>query len=220
MSSNIPDILQEKGPGPVSISTLSESSKVDKDKLLQVLRYLANMHIFTEVSDGHFSNSRTSLLLLKEGTIRDFVSYVNFFSLKGSTKLTEVLLDPILGGSVRAKDSASAIAAEFKEKGVETIYQLVDRYHPSRASQFSRAMIGYGSDGLNGWLSGESTQRREGRNALTLLILSLTVIFLAHLFHDRILRSFADQIILGRNFVKAPKSSTSAVVKVRCFFPS
>lgn len=162
IKAEIPDILKEFGPSPVSIQSLSALSKINEDKLLAVLRYLCNMHIFTNTSSGFFSNSRTSLLLLKGNPVRDFVSYQAFFSLNGSTELTEVLLDPVKGLSLSAKDSPSAIAAGFEKKGVETMYDYLAEYHPDRSVEFARAMGGFASDGLMGWIEGEEKGKGMG----------------------------------------------------------
>lgn len=148
LKAGVPQALKDLGPEPVSVSTLGPKVKVDSDKLLRVLRFLANQNIFNEVSEGSFTHNRTSLFLLPGHPIANFTSFQTWFSLMGSATFAETLLDPVRGPSYEPKDSSLAKAADFEGLGVPDMWQYLGKFHQKRVEEFGSAMTALGSVGV------------------------------------------------------------------------
>lgn len=145
----IPELLEELGPKPVSVETLSSRVKTHPIKILKVMRLLSNEHIFNEGPiEGQFSHNRLSKFLIKPNPIRNFTSFQSWFSLMSSSSLAETLLDSSKGPSLDPKDAATLTALGGLEKlGIDTIFDYCAKYHVERKIEFGGALTALGSVG-------------------------------------------------------------------------
>ncbi|CDS02201.1 related to O-methyltransferase [Sporisorium scitamineum] len=77
-SLNLANVIQELGGSagkPVSVDDIGARTSLPPSRVLKVLRPLANSYIFQETSEGHFVNNRTSLHLLDECDVKQYVQY-------------------------------------------------------------------------------------------------------------------------------------------------
>lgn len=152
VKAGVPEALKELGPGPVSSESLGQKVKVDSDKLLRVLRFLANQNIFSEASEGHFQHNRASLLLLPANPIRSWVSFQTWISLLSSPHFADTLLDPATSSSFSHNDSATCKALDIKDSDA---FQWLAEHEPKRVAEFASAMTAFSTVGVNGLISGK-----------------------------------------------------------------
>ncbi|KAF9460299.1 S-adenosyl-L-methionine-dependent methyltransferase [Collybia nuda] len=108
---HVPEILRDAGPQGLHSSDIAKKSGVDDMKLARLLRYLANRHIFREVTPDVFTHNRISGVLDTGKSINDilrdpeskhdgtngFVALVEHYlseGHKGSAYLAENMRDP------------------------------------------------------------------------------------------------------------------------------
>ncbi|KAJ3554256.1 hypothetical protein NM688_g3204 [Phlebia brevispora] len=123
ISVHVSEILREAGPQGLHVKEIAAKTKVSSAKLARALRLLATNHIFREVSPDVFTNNRLSSLMdtrkpvatiLAEpdnkfdGTsgIAAILEHITDEGLKASGWLAETIMDPEIGPSEEANETA------------------------------------------------------------------------------------------------------------------
>ncbi|PWN45914.1 S-adenosyl-L-methionine-dependent methyltransferase [Ceraceosorus guamensis] len=148
---NAADQLAAAGPQGLPATDLAKAVGLHPAKLTKVLRFLANMNIFNEVTEGVFANNRASSLLVTSNPVRDFVSWQTSFSLKAAPQVADNLFDPKKGLSLDPLDCAVGTTYQIRESGHTDMWgrmaELTDM------SEFARAMSAFGDAGNPGWVA-------------------------------------------------------------------
>ncbi|KAF9458915.1 S-adenosyl-L-methionine-dependent methyltransferase [Collybia nuda] len=122
VSCHVPEILRDAGPKGLHSKVIAKKTGVDDGRLARLLRYLANRHIFREVTPDVFAHNRISGMLdtgksvevilqdpeSKHDGTNGFAALVEIFSSdgqKGSSYLLENMKDPKTSHSVEANQA-------------------------------------------------------------------------------------------------------------------
>ncbi|KAF8489526.1 S-adenosyl-L-methionine-dependent methyltransferase [Russula emetica] len=132
ISMHVAEILRDAGPKGKHVAEIVKPTKANPGKLARLLRLLATNHIFTEVSPDVFANNRLSSVLDTGRSVEELlanpeskhIGTLGITSLfehtldegfKGSSYLTETLLDPELGHAYESNKAAFNKAHNVKE---------------------------------------------------------------------------------------------------------
>lgn len=157
-STSIPTLLSRVGPAGMSSSELSCATRIQEEKLVKVMRYLSHNQIFNEVSERVFSHNRTSLYLMPNHPVRDFVSFAHWSSINGTKCFQEVLMseDPKIRYSLQQLETPTSVGLDLKNKeNCEDVWDYLEKYDTERLSEFASSMGAYDYLGKAGELVGE-----------------------------------------------------------------
>ncbi|KAG6818997.1 hypothetical protein H0H93_016517 [Arthromyces matolae] len=137
----IPDILQEK-PSGMHIEEIAQKAGINAQKLGRVMRLLATNHIFKEVTEDCYANTRLSYQLLSSNPLSSMVSYITSENNKATALLAEVLADPAWGDS-----DAAGRAPWNKYKGYDkSMFEYFEALTPESARDGAKF-----GNGMRGW---------------------------------------------------------------------
>ncbi|KAH9993365.1 O-methyltransferase [Russula vinacea] len=156
ISTHVAEILRDAGPKGKHVSEIAKPTGVHHGKLARILRLLATNYIFTEVTPDVFANNRLSSVLdtgkpVEEllaspeskhiGTlgISSLLGHVLDEGFKGSSYLTETLLDPELGHSFEPNKTPFNKALNF-ERDMWTWFEAPE--NKVRLARFGAGMNG------------------------------------------------------------------------------
>ncbi|KAI0383175.1 putative O-methyltransferase [Hypomontagnella monticulosa] len=135
-------LLAEGGADGVPIEDLAKATKLEKNKLLRILRLLTTQHVYREVAPGRFTNNRISQALVNDEKLRAQVK-CSSMGYAASSALPEALNDPIRGPSHDAKDAAWTLAVgtelpffDWMNQKVPRSRAAVDKASPGAARGF------------------------------------------------------------------------------------
>ncbi|KAH9927650.1 S-adenosyl-L-methionine-dependent methyltransferase [Fomitopsis serialis] len=146
----IPDILADANPAKgLHVKEIAQQAGIEHRKLARILRCLASIHVFKEVKELHFSNTRTSQALVDNDPLRCWLMANGSDIYTASSGLLKVLFDPVRTTSYSLHDTAFNEAHrtkstfwEFLEQGEK---QPDGTVNPRRRLEiFGLAMLGGG----------------------------------------------------------------------------
>lgn len=128
VQSGIPDILAEAEPQTgMSSHEISRRTGIHEQKLTRVLRTLCTFHIFLEVRDHHFANSRTSQVLVGDEYLRCWILLHGIELFTASDELLPLLLNPVKGHSTSNRETAWQEAIGSDQTVWEYLEQKVEQ---------------------------------------------------------------------------------------------
>ena len=140
VESKVPNALLDAPAGGMPIAELAKKINVAPLQLTIALRMLANDNIFTEVSQDHWANNRTSLMMIDSTHLWHYVRHQTWFSLRHSVHIADVWRDPTLSVSTKPTDAAAGVAFELTKHGHATIFDMLKAAPDGRLESFGRAM--------------------------------------------------------------------------------
>ncbi|KAF5335811.1 hypothetical protein D9611_009636 [Ephemerocybe angulata] len=157
LEENVAEILREAGPKGLHVSLISQRTNINPQKLARILRFMATLHIFKELSPDVFTNNRLSSAFDTGKPVDELLSNraarfsgTNGFTalaclhlddiFKGSAYLWETLSDPLTSESVDAKGSACSHGALGYETNIWEFMERPEQAH--RLRRFGEAIRG------------------------------------------------------------------------------
>ncbi|OCH84738.1 O-methyltransferase [Obba rivulosa] len=168
LAGNVVEILRDAGPQGLHVNVIAAENNMDGRKLARVLRFLANHHIFKEVTPDVFTNTSISSTLdtgkplneLLQNTQEKYdntqgfaalVGHLTDESLKSAAYLSDTLTDPRTASSYEPTESAFNRAFGTPNGMFEWYEQPENAFRLRRFNAGMRATAGETSEVLEGF---------------------------------------------------------------------